>query len=175
MGVLYKDSIWVVFDFEKVSKGNWRSYMQITLKNAKTGQIIKDRFRVDEQLEPAVFDRKPMEYLYTEGDHFVLMDPASYEQVELPKGLLGEDEVYLTPNIQLQVAFVEGKPISVELPFTVELKIVETPPVMKGATATNQNKDALCEGGARVKVPAFIEIGEVIRVDTRTGEYLSRA
>lgn len=175
MGVQYKDSIWVVFDFEKVSKGNWRSYMQITLKNVKTGQIIKDRFRVDEQLEPAMFDRRPMEFLYAEGDHFVLMDPASFEQVEMSKGLLGDDAVYLMPNIQLQVAFVEGQPISVELPFTVELKVVDTPPSIKGATATNQNKEALCEGGARVKVPAFIENGEVIKVDTRTGEYLGRA
>lgn len=175
MGVQYKDAIWVVFDFEKVSKGNWRSYMQITLKNVKTGQIIKDRFRVDEQLEPAMFDRRPMEYIYTEGDHFVLMDPSSYEQVEMAKELLGEDAVYLTPNIQLQVAFVDGQPISVELPYTVELKVVDTPPGIKGATATNQSKDAICDGGAKVKVPPFVENGEVIKVDTRTGEYLGRA
>lgn len=175
MGVQYKDQIWVVFDFEKVSKGNWRSYMQITLKNVKNGQIIKDRFRVDEQLEPAMFDRRPMEYLYTQGDVFVLMDPSNYEQVEMARELLGEDAVYLTPNIQLQVASVDGQPVSVELPFTVELKIVDTPPAIKGATATNQNKEAICEGGAKVKVPPFIEIGEVILVDTRTGEYLRRA
>lgn len=175
MGVTYKENIWVVFDFEKVSKGNWRSYMQITLKNVKSGQIIKDRFRVDEQLEPAMFDRRPMEYLYSESGKHVLMDPASYEQVELADELIGEDRVYLTPNIQLQVAFVDGQPISVELPFTVELKIIDAPPALKGATATNQSKEAICEGGAKVKVPAFIEKGEVVRIDTRTGEYLGRA
>lgn len=175
MGVQYKNTIWVVFDFEKVSKGNWRSYMQITLKNAVNGQIIKDRFRVDEQLEPAVFDRRPMEYLYSEVSKHIFMDPQTYEQVELSDELIGDDRVYLTPNISVMVASVEGRPISIELPFTVELKIIDTPPSVKGATATNQYKDAECEGGARVKVPAFVETGEVIKVDTRNGEYLGRA
>lgn len=175
MGVRYKENIWVVFDFEKVSKGNWRSFMQISLKNAKTGQIIKDRFRVDEELEPASFDRKPMEYLYSDGANHVVMDMETYEQTELPDDLIGEDRVYLRPNLQIMVAFVEGRPLSVELPFTVELKIVDTPPGIKGATATNQSKDAICEGGARVKVPPFVDIGEIIKVDTRTGEYLGRA
>ena len=175
MGVQYKDSIWVVFDFEKVSKGNWRSYMQITLKNVKTGQIIKERFRVDEQLEQAMFDRRPMEYLYSDGRDHILMDLDTYEQVPLADELIGDQRVYLTPNIQLQVASVDGQPVAAELPNTVELKVVDTPPQVKGATATNQLKDAELEGGARVRVPPFVENGEIIRVDTRTGEYLGRA
>jgi len=175
MGVRYKDSIWVVFSTEHVAKGNKRSYMQIELKNARSGQLIKERFRVDDTLEQAIFDRKPMEYLYSDADGHVVMDLQSYEQVHLPDELIGDQRVYLAPNIRLEVSFVEGQPVAVELPNTVELKVVDTPPQVKGATATNQLKDARCEGGARIKVPPFVENGEVVKVDTRTGEYLGRA
>ncbi len=175
MGVRYKDNIWVVFSTEHVAKGNKRSYMQIELKNARSGQLIKERFRVDDTLEQAIFDRKPMEYLYSDGDGHVVMDLQSYEQVHLPDELIGDQRVYLTPNIQLEVSFVEGQPVAVELPNTVELKVVDTPPQVRGATATSQLKDARCEGGARIKVPPFVENGQVVKVDTRTGEYLGRA
>jgi elongation factor P len=175
MGVLFRDNVWVVFSTEHVVKGKGASYMQIELKNAKTGQLIKERFRVNETLESAVFDRKSMEYLYSDGGGHVVMDVESYEQVHLPAELVGDKSVYLAPNIQLEVAFVEGEPISVELPNTVELKVVETAPQMKGATATAQLKDAVCEGGARIKVPPFVENGQVVKVDTRSGEYLGRA
>jgi len=175
MGVVYKDKIWVVFSTEHVAKGNKRSYMQIELKNAVTGQLIKDRFRVDELLEQAIFDRKQMEYLYSDGDGHVVMDGESYEQVHIPTDLIGDKGVYLIPNIVLDVALVDGQCVSVELPNTVELKVEDTPPQVKGATATNQLKDATCEGGARIKVPPFVENGQVVKVDTRTGEYLGRA
>jgi len=175
MGVQYNDQVWVVFSSEHVAKGNKRSYMQIELKNARSGQLIKERFRVDDQLEEAFFERKSMEYLYSDADKHIVMDPESYEQIELPGELIGEKSVYLAPNIQLEVSFVDGQPVTAELPNTVELTVVDTPPQVKGATATNQPKEAICEGGARVKVPPFIENGTKIKVDTRTGEYLSRA
>ncbi len=175
MGVMYKDGVWVVFSAEHVAKGNKRSYMQIELKNAKTGQLIKERFRVGDALDQAIFDRKPMEYLYSDGAGHVVMDLGSYEQVSLPEELIGDGRVYLAPNIHLDVSFVEGQPVAVELPKTVELKVVETPPQVKGATATSQLKDALCEGGARIRVPPFVENGQIVKVDTRTGEYLGRA
>ncbi len=175
MGVRYNDAVWVVFSCEHVAKGNKRSYMQIELKNAKTAQLIKERFRVDDQLDEAFFERKSMEYLYSNAGKHVVMDPDSYEQIEIADALIGEKGVYLTPNIQIEVAFVEGQPISVELPNTVELTVVDTPPQVKGATATNQSKDAVCEGGARVRVPPFVENGTKVKIDTRSGEYLSRA
>ena len=175
MGVQYEGQSWVVFSTQHVAKGNKRSYMQIELKNARTGQLIKQRFRVDEQLEETFFDRKQMEYLYSDGTGHVVMDPESYDQIHIPAGLVGEKSVYLAPNIRLEVAFVEGEPVSVELPNTVELKVVDTPPQVRGATATAQLKEALCEGGARLRVPSFIENGTVLKVDTRTGEYLGRA
>jgi len=175
MGVQHKDQIWVVFSSEHVVKGKGGSCMQIELKNARTGQIIKERFRPQDTLEPAIFDRKPMEYLYTDGTGHVVMDVESYEQLHLPEEFIGEKRVYLVPNIRLEVSMVDGQPVAVELPNTVELKVQETPPQIKGATATAQMKDALCEGGARIKVPPFVESGQMVKVDTRTGEYLGRA
>jgi len=175
MAVNFKDGIWVCIDNQKVAKGNWRSYQVIQLKNYKTGQLIEDRFRTDEGFEEIFLNRRQMEYLYSEGDRMVVMDPNSFEQTEVPTELVGDKKVFLVPNITVEVAFVENQPINVELPNVVELKVTDTPPQLKGATATNQLKDAECEGGAKVKVPPFVEIGTVIRVDTRTGEYLSRA
>jgi elongation factor P len=175
MAVNFKDGIWVIVDNQKVAKGNWRSYQVIQLKNLQSGQLIEDRFRVDEQFEQAMLERKDMEYLYSEGTSLVIMDPGSYEQMNISSELVGEAKIYLMPNVSLQVAFVDGKPVTVELPNTVELTVVDTPPEVKGGTATNQMKDAICEGGARVKVPPFVVNGTKIKVDTRTGEYLGRA
>jgi elongation factor P len=175
MAVQHKDGLWVCVDNQKVAKGNWRSYQVIKLKNVTTGQLIEGRFRTDEGFEQAMLDRKAMEYLYSTGTAHVVMDPKTFEQVELPAELIGEDKVYLQPNISLQVAMVDGAAVTVELPFTVELKVVDTPPQVKSATVTNVMKEALCEGGAKIRVPAFVENGMMVRVDTRTGEYLGKA
>lgn len=175
MAVNYKDGIWVVVDNEKVAKGNWRSYQVITIKNIKTGQQLKDRWRVDEDFAQAMLDRKALNYMFSDPSGHAFMDPDTYEQVMIPADLIGDDKVYLAPDIPVMIAFVDGKPVTAELPFTVELVVVDTPPEVKGATATNQMKDAVCEGGARVRVPAFVINGTKIKVDTRTGEYLSRA
>jgi len=175
MAVNFKDGVWICVDNQKVAKGNWRSYQVVQLKNIKTGQLIEDRFRTDEGFEQAILDRRQVEYLYTDTTGHVVMDPDNYEQISLPKDLVGKQEVFLTPNIQLLVAFVDSKPVTVELPNVVELLVVDTPPGIKGATATNQTKEACCEGGAKIKVPPFIENGTKVKVDTRTGEYLSRA
>lgn len=175
MGVVYRDKVYVVHKQAHVPKGKGRSYMQIELKSVDDGTIIRERFRTEEQLEQAIFDRKPMEYLYSDGANYIVMDLDSYEQVELPEELIGEQKVYLTPNIHIEVSFVDGRAVSTELPNTVELTVVDVPPAVKGATATNQLKDAVCEGGARVRVPAFVENGTVVKVDTRNGEYVGRA
>jgi elongation factor P len=175
MGVSFRDRVWVIHSSTHVPKGKGRSYQQIELKSVTDGTIIRERFRTEEQLEQAIFERKPMEYLYSEGDRHIVMDLETYEQVELSDDLIGDQRVYLTPNIPVDVSLVEDRPVSVELPNTVELTVVDVPPAVKGATVTNQLKDALCEGGARVRVPGFVENGTVIKVDTRTGEYLSRA
>lgn len=174
-GVMWEGEVWVVFSSSHVAKGKGQSYMQIELRNAKTDQIIGRRFRVDEGLEEAFFERKKMEYLYTQGVNLVLMDPNNYDQSEVPTSMLGDKTVYLVPNMELELAFAQGECVGLELPNTVELTVTDTPPALKGATATNQLKEAICEGGAKIKVPPFVEIGTVIKVDTRTNEYLGRA
>jgi elongation factor P len=175
MGIYYKDAIWTVIDNQKVAKGNWRSSQVLTLKNLKTGQTVEDRFRTEETFEQVITERKPMHYLYSKADAHVFMDMNTYEEVLVPLDLVGPQSVYLTPNLECTVGFVEGKAVLVDLPFTVELVVADTPPELRGATVTNVMKEAVCEGGARVKVPSFVTNGERIKVDTRTGEYLSRA
>jgi elongation factor P len=175
MGVEYKGSVWVCVNNEKIAKGKGRSYQSIQLKNMRTGQLIEERFRTQDEFELVHIERKGMDYLYSDGSAHVLMDPDTYEQFSLPAELIGDRKVYLTENCRIEVGFVDGEAVTAELPYTVELKVVDTPPQVRGATATNQPKEAACEGGARVRVPPFIENGEVIKVDTRTGEYISRA
>ena len=171
----YKDGVWVCVTNEKIAKGKGQSYQSISLKNIQSGQLISERFRTTESFEQVMVDRKSLEYLYTDGTGHVLMDGETYEQLPIPVELIGDGAVYLSENLQIEVAFVDSQAITAELPNTVDLKVVDTPPQIKGATATNQPKEALCDGGAKIRVPPFIENGTVIKVDTRTGEYLSRA
>ena len=175
MGVVYKTGIWTVVENQKVAKGNWRSSQVIQLKNIKSGQLIEERFRTDETFEQAIFERKPMNYMYSDASGHVFMDMESYEEVRIPNDLLGGQAVYLTPNLQVVIGLVENKPVLVEMPFTVILVITDTPPELKGATVTNTLKEAICEGGAKIRVPGFINNGEHVIVDTRSGEYMSRA
>jgi len=174
-GILWRDQIWVIMNMGHVKPGKGPAYLQTDLRNPKTGQIVNNRFRPEETVETIEFDRRKYEYLYSDGNSHVLMDVETYEQFELPKVHIGKQDVYLTPNCPLEICSVNGEIISVELPFTVDLKIVDTQPQAKGATATNQHKEAVCEGGAVIRVPPFIENGEIVRVDTRTGEYIGRA
>ncbi len=173
--VVYNDQLFVVHEAQHMSKGNWRSYMQVKLKNIQSGQILDVRFRMDDTVDVPFLESKEMEYLYEDGKNLVVMDTESYEQLTIEKDLIGDALVFLKPNEKLSCQIYNDKIITIELPNTVELEVKDTPPVVKGATATNQMKDALLETGARVKVPPFIEIGTRIRVDTRTGEYLERA
>ena len=173
--VQYNNKLYVVHDFAKVSKGNWRSFMQVKLKDTQTGSIIEQRFRVDDMLEPAFLEQKPMEYLYSTGSTHCFMDLSDYEQLELSGDIVGEAVKYLKPNTQVQITMYQGKPFSVELPNTVELQVTDCPPSIKGATISNVGKDATLETGLVINVPDFINKGAVVRVDTRSGEYLGRA
>jgi elongation factor P len=175
MGVQWKNGIWTVIDNQKVAKGNWRSSQVLTLKNLKNGQVLEERFRTEETFEQALFDRKPMNYMFSEDRFHVFMDMESFEEVRVARDLVGDSYVYLTPNLQVVVGFVDDKAVTIELPTSVELVITDTPPELKGATVTNTLKEAVCEGGATVRVPAFVSNGDHILVDTRTGDYLSRA
>lgn len=173
--VLHEGNLFNVVDIERVSKGNWRSYLQAKFKSIKSGQIIDVRLSPDDRLETPFVETKPFEFLYRDGNDFVLMDQQSYEQIHVATDLMGEAELYLKGNEIVACQFIDGTLVAVELPNTVELKVVDTAPVSRGATVTNQTKDAQLETGLKVRVPPFIENGEMLRIDTRTGEYLERA
>jgi elongation factor P len=173
--VMHEETMYVVHDATHVAKGNKRSYIQAKLKNFTSGQIIEVRFSVDDRLETPYVDSTEYEYLYSDGSDYVFMDTSTYDQVHVADELVGDASQFLKANEKVTCQIHEGKIISIELPHVVELEVTDTPPVVKGATATNQPKDATVETGARVRVPAFIEPGEVIRVDTRSGEYIERA
>jgi elongation factor P len=167
--------LYSVVDRDLNTPGNWRAILNLKLKNLKTGAVTPRRFKPEDKVELAYLDKRPMQYLYKEGDGFVFMDKETYDQVTLTAELAGEMILYLKENEDAQVTFYDGKPISIELPAMVELKVVETAPSVKGATAAAQYKPATLETGLEITVPPFIGIGEMVQVDTRTGDYLGRA
>ena len=166
---------YVVTQFTHVTPGNLRAFIQIKIKDIDKGTLLEKRLRSGENVEQVELDRRPMEYLYLDGKKYVFMDTVNYEQVELDEVVVGDMPLYAKPNTELVVLWCDGKPISVELPNVVELKITDTAPGIKGATATNQLKEAVCETGLKTRVPPFIVVGEMIRVNTSDGSYASRA
>ena len=154
--------------------GRGGAFMQVEMKDIDKGTKTNQRFRTEDKIERAFVEPREMQYLYQDGESYVFMNQDNFEQVSLHKTLLGEDSQWLKENTVCKVEFYEGSAIAVEVPFTVELKVVETEPSLKGATITNVYKAAKLETGATVQVPPFIEIGEVIRVDTREAKYLER-
>ena len=173
--ISHQGQLYTVHTSRHVAKGNKGSYMQVKLKSVKNGNLSETRFSVDDRVETPFLDTKPYEYLYREGDNFVVMDREDYEQMHIPGDAMEGAEQFLKGNEVIVCGMVEGKIVTVELPNIVELEVTDTIPAIKGATATNQNKDATLETGLRIKVPPFIENGEILRIDTRTSEYLERA
>ncbi|MGQ9652214.1 MAG: elongation factor P [Phycisphaerae bacterium] len=171
----YEGTRYTIKDIQHVAKGNWRSYYQVKLKNFVTGQIIDQRMAVDDRVELVFVETKDFEYLYRNGDEYVLADPETYDQIPVSADLFGDSTRFLKENIRVTCSIIDGQIVNIDLPNTVELAVKDTPPVVKGATATNQPKEAILETGAKIRVPSFIQVGEVVRVDTRTGEYLERA
>jgi len=173
--ISFEGELYTVHESRHVAKGNKGSYMQTKLRGVKSGNMIDMRFNVNDRIETPFLETRPYEYLYRDGSDYVLMDQASYDQIHVPEGVMGEAHLYLKGNEVVLCGAVEGKIVTAELPNVVELAVADTTPVVKGATATNQNKDATLETGLRIKVPPFVGPGEVVRVDTRSGEYLERA
>lgn len=173
--ILHEGELCIVHDVNHVAKGNKRSYMQAKLKNFKTGVINEVRFNVDVRVEIPFVESKQYEYLYQDGAQFVVMDAETFDQISIHEDIVGDATKFLRPNETITCQIFDDRIISFELPFTVELEVTDTPPVVKGATATNQLKEAILETGAKVRVPPFIGIGDRLRVDTRTGEYIERA
>ncbi len=175
MVVRHNGKLYSVHHLEHRTPGNKRGFVQAKLRDLTGGAMIDYRFSSEDMVERAFLDEKEVEFLYPEGDVFTFMDTTTFEQYHLSRADLGDTVGYLTPNLQLKIEFFEGKPIGIELPATVDLKVVETEPGIKSASATNVMKPARVETGITVLVPPFITEGEVIRVDPSDGTYLERA
>jgi elongation factor P len=175
MIIKHNDQLHLVFKVEHRTPGNLRAFIQAKLRNLRSGAMFEHRFRSGDAIEKVVVDEVPMEFLYADGDDYYFMNPEDFEQTVLKAGTLGDAVEYLTANLQIRVSYFDGQPVGIELPGTVDLKVVETEPGLKSATASSVTKPAKTETGLVVQVPPFINEGETIRVDTSEGSYLSRA
>ncbi len=167
--------LWNVVEFQHVKPGKGGAFVRTKLKNVLSGKVVDRTFNAGMKVDVANVDRREMQYLYREGDDFVFMDTRDYDQPRIPASVVGDVANFLLEEQMATVAFNDGVPLYVELPAAVELTITSTDPGVQGDRSTGGTKPATLETGAQVQVPLFISNGEKVRVDTRTGEYLSRA
>jgi len=175
MIIKHNNDLHSVFSVEHRTPGNLRAFIQAKLRNLRTGAMFEHRFRSPDPIEKINVDEVQMEFLYADGGDYYFMNSENYEQTHLTKDILGDAVDYLTANLPIKVEFFDGKAVGIELPQTVDLKVIETEPGLKSATASSVTKPAKTETGLVVQVPPFIGEGETIRVDTAEGTYLSRA
>ena len=175
MVIKFNNELYSIFKMEHRTPGNLRGFVQVKMRNFRSGTMMEHRFSSEDRLEKASLEEHDMEYMYDDGEYFYFMNTETFEQMHLTKELLGDAVYFLIPNLKVAVEFYEGKPISVELPPTVDMKVVETEPGIKGATVSNVTKPAKLETGLVVQVPPFIAEGEKIRVSTSEMAYLERA
>lgn len=175
MIIIEEGQLTQVMDRDLKTPGNLPSKLRLKLRNLKTGFVVDKRVHPEDRVEQAFLDTRDMQYLYKDGDGYVFMDKESYDQITLSPEWVGDLIMYLKENDDAKVTFFENTPLTLELPNTVELKVIDTEPALKGATAAAQYKPATLETGLKISVPPFVGIGEVIQVDTRDGKYLSRA
>ena len=164
-----------VLDLQHFTPGNKRGFVQAKLRNIRTSSLGDHKFRSEDDVERATLDEREMQYLHKDGDSFHFMDTSNYEQLHIAAEILGDSVNYIIADATITVEFYGTEPVGIELPQTVDLKVVDTAPGIKGATASNQIKPATLETGLVVNVPPFVNSGDVVRISTDTGEYLSRA
>src|SRR5512144_656372 len=176
-GMLIKrgDDLYRIIDLQHKTPGNLRGFVQVRMRNIRNTSLMDHRFRAEEAVERATLDEREMQYMYRDGDSFHFMDMSSYEQIHIDAEALGDSVNYLIPEMVINVEFYGSEPVGIELPQTVDLKVVETTPAIKGSTASAQLKPATLETGVVVNVPPFVSEGDIVRINTETGEYLSRA
>lgn len=165
---------YVVADFQFVKPGKGQAFTRVKLKNLETGQVLEKTFKSGEKIEKADIEQRAMQYIYPDGTNFVFMDPNSGEQMFVPGDKMEEEQKWLADGMTVEVTLLEGQAIGIELPAHVELEITQSDPGVKGDTASGATKPATMSTGAVVQVPLFIEEGEWIKIDTRTGSYLER-
>lgn len=176
MVITFKDDLYEVVDFLHVKPGKGPAFMRSKLKNVRTGKVLDNTFRESDSFDEVRIDRTKKEYLYREGDFFVLMDSETYEQIHVDRSSIGDKEKLMMENMEIMVATTpSGEIIGIDLPTTVVMQIAECEPNVKGNTASGSGKVAYTETGLRLMVPFFVETGDKIKIDTRTGEYIERA
>jgi elongation factor P len=164
-----------VLELQHVTPGNLRGFVRVKFRNIRTGALADQKLRSEDSVDRATLDEREMQYLYRDGDAFHFMDTSTYEQLHIDAEALGDNVNYLVPDALIKVEFYGSDPVGIELPPTVDLVVDDTAPGIKGATASNQIKPARLETGLVVNVPPFVNTGDKVRVNTETGEYLSRA
>jgi len=175
-GMLIKleNDLFRVLDLQHFTPGNKRGFVQAKMRNIRTGVQGDNKFRAEEDVERAILDERQMQYLYRDGDSFHFMDTNSYDQIHIDREVLGDNAHYIVPESTILVEFYGEEPVGIELPVTVELKVIDTVPGINRATASAQVKPATLETGLVVQVPPFVSIGDVLRISTETGEYLKK-
>ena len=168
-------NVWQVVDFQHVKPGKGAAFVRTKMKNLQTGSVVERTFNAGEKVPKAHVDRRRMQYLYEADGAYTFMDNETYDQVELNVEQLGDAKNFLLENMEVSIMFFQGIVIGIDLPATVELRVVETDPGVRGDTATGGSKPATLETGYVVKVPLFINEGELLTIDTRTGQYTGRA
>ena len=168
------DNLCRILDLQHLTPRNKRAHIQARMRNIRTGTLMDEKFRAEEDVERATLDEREMQYLYNDGDHYYFMDTTSYEQIHISAEALGDSKDYVIPEMTIRVEFYDVEPVGIELPPTVDLVVKETVPGIKGATASAQVKPATLETGLVIQVPPFVNEGDKVRVNTETGEYQSR-
>lgn len=174
MKIEFKDEPYEVIESQHVKMQQRAPIMRVKIKSLKTGRVIDETFNAGDKIQEPQLEEKEMQYLYSQGDEYIFMDMETYEQVNISESALGEAKKYIKENMNVHVLYYKGEPLTVEPPMFVELRIVETEPPFKGDTASGGTKPAKLETGAIIKVPFHIVEGDLIKVDTRTGEYVER-
>lgn len=167
--------LYIIVDFQHARTAQRRANVWTRLKSLRTGQVIEKTFSAGENFDEPDFNERPMQYLYNDGEMFHFMDSRSYEQTALTADQIGDARGYLQENVEYKILFFEGNPISINMPASVVLKVVEADPGVKGDSVSNLTKNAVVETGLQVKVPLFVKVGEAIKIDTSNGKYLERA
>ena len=175
MLVKVEQDLFRVLELQHVTPGNLRGFVRVKFRNIRNGALNDQKLRSEDTVERATLEEKEMQYLYLDGDAYYFMDTVSFEQTHISSEALGESVNYLKPEMTIKVEFYGEEPVGIELPPAVDLKVVDTAPGIKGATASAQVKPATLETGLVVQVPPFVNPGDMVRVSTETGEYLSRA
>lgn len=174
MTIRMDGDLWTVVEFQHVNPGNWRAFVRAKLKSLKSGKVVETRFRAGEAVDQVRIEAKDYQYLYHDGSGYVFMDKETFDQLSVEEKVIGDGAHFLKESESVKILFNGSEIVSLDIPITVELKIIETVPGVRGDTATGAQKPAKVETGAMVNVPLFINEGDTIKVDTRSGDYIER-